>query len=153
MSELQVRTQMQACVRCGAPVSLQTALCERCNPLGLAQPASSQAHGTVFLGIGAAVLLLASLAGSSSQGIGPFTVDMSAPNSVPGGLAVAITVTNTGATAGSATCQVTTTEIGSAGLSEIISTPRIEPGATTTVDRQLKSFGSDPIPLTITCGS
>lgn len=153
MSEPQVRTQMQACVRCGAPVSLQTALCERCNPLGLAQPASSQAHGTVFLGIGAAVLLLASLAGSSSQGIGPFTVDMSAPNSVPGGLAVAITVTNTGATAGSATCQVTTTEIGSAGLSEIISTPRIEPGATTTVDRQLKSFGSDPIPLTITCGS
>jgi hypothetical protein len=152
MNEPQMRTQMQACVRCGAPVSLQTALCERCNPLGLAQPSASQAHGTVALGIGAAVLLLASLAGSSSRGIGPFTVDMSAPDSVPGGLAVAITVTNTGATAGSATCQVTTSEIGSAGLSEIISTPRIEPGATTTVDRQLKSFGSDPIPLTITCG-
>lgn len=152
MSEPQVRTQMQACVRCGAPVSLQTALCERCNPLGLAQPSASQAHGTVFLGIGAAVLLLASLAGSSSRGIGPFTVDMSSPNSVPGGLAVSITVTNTGATAGSATCQITTSEIGSAGLSEIISTPRIEPGATTTVDRQLKIFGSDPIPLTISCG-
>lgn len=152
MSEPQVRTQTQACVRCGAPVSLQTALCERCNPLGLAQPSASQAHGTVFLGIGAAVLLLASLAGSSSRGIGPFTVDMSAPDSVPGGLAVVITVTNTGATAGSATCQVTTSEIGSAGLSEIISTPRIEPGATTTVDRQLKIFGSDPIPLTISCG-
>ena len=57
MSETHDRTQMQACVRCGAPVSLQTALCERCNPLGLAQPAASQAHGTVFLGIGAAVLL------------------------------------------------------------------------------------------------
>jgi hypothetical protein len=153
MSEPQVRTQMQACVRCGAPVSLQTALCERCNPLGLAQPSASQAHGTVALGIGAAVLLLASLAGSSSRGIGPFTVDMSAPDSVPGGLAVAITVTNTGATAGSATCQVTTSEIGSAGLSEIVSTPRIEPGETTTVDRQLKSFGSDPIPLTISCGN
>ncbi len=152
MSEPQVRTQTQACVRCGAPVSLQTALCERCNPLGLAQPSASQAHGTVALGIGAAVLLLASLAGSSSRGIGPFTVDMSSPNSVPGGLAVSITVTNTGATAGSATCQITTSEIGSAGLSEIISTPRIEPGATTTVDRQLKIFGSDPIPLTISCG-
>ena len=134
MSETQVRNQMQACVRCGAPVSLQTALCERCNPLGLAQPAASQAHGTV------------------SRGIGPFTVAMSAADSVPGGLAVAITVTNTGATAGSATCQVTTSEIGSAGLSEIISTPRIEPGATATLDRQLKSFGSDPIPLEISCG-
>jgi hypothetical protein len=153
MSEPQVRTQMQACVRCGAPVSLQTALCERCNPLGLAQPSASQAHGTVFLGIGAAVLLLASLAGSASRGIGPFTVSMSAADSVPGGLAVEISVTNTGASAGSATCQITTSEIGSAGLSEIISTPRIEPGATTTIDRQLKSFGSDPIPLSISCGS
>jgi len=152
MSETQTRNQVQACVRCGAPVSLQTALCERCNPLGLAQPSASQAHGTVFLGIGAAVLLLASLAGSASRGIGPFTVAMGPADSVPGGLAVAITITNTGATAGSATCQVTTSEIGSAGLSEIISTPRIEPGATTTVDRQLKSFGSDPIPLAISCG-
>ena len=152
MSETQTRNQVQACVRCGAPVSLQTALCERCNPLGLAQPSASQAHGTVFLGIGAAVLLLASLAGSASRGIGPVTVAMSAADSVPGGLAVAITITNTGATAGSATCQVTTSEIGSAGLSEIISTPRIEPGATTTVDRQLKSFGSNPIPLAISCG-
>lgn len=153
MSEPAVRTQIQACVRCGSPVSLQTALCERCNPLGLAQPSASQAHGTVFLGIGAAVLLLASLAGSASRGIGPFTASMSAAQSVPGGLAVKISVTNTGDTAGSATCQVTTSEIGSAGLSEIISTPRIEPGATTTVDRELKSFGSEPIPLAISCGS
>ena len=153
MSETPERNQVQACVRCGAPVSLQTALCERCNPLGLAQPSASQTHGTVFLGIGAAVLLLASLAGSSSRGIGPFTATMSAGSSVPGGLAVAITVTNTGTTAGSATCQVTTSVIGSAGLSEIISTPRIEPGATTAVDRQLKSFGSDPIPLAISCGN
>ncbi|NBW31400.1 MAG: hypothetical protein EBR48_01915 [bacterium] len=153
MNEPQVRTQMQACVRCGAPVSLQTALCERCNPLGLAQPSASQAHGTVFLGIGAAVLLLASLAGSSSRGIGPFTASMSAAESVPGGLAVEISITNTGATAGSATCQITTSKIGSAGLSEIISTPRIEPGATTTVDRELKTFGSEPIPLAISCGN
>jgi len=153
MNEPQVRTQMHACVRCGAPVSLQTALCERCNPLGLAQPSASQAHGTVFLGIGAAVLLLASLAGSSSRGIGPFTASMSAAESVPGGLAVEISITNTGATAGSATCQITTSKIGSAGLSEIISTPRIEPGATTTVDRELKTFGSEPIPLAISCGN
>ena len=64
----------QPCVRCGAPVSLQTALCERCNPLGLTQPSASQTHGTVFLGIGAAVLILASLAASSVKGIGPFDV-------------------------------------------------------------------------------
>ncbi len=152
MNNAPLRDQVQPCVRCGAPVSLQTALCERCNPLGLAQPSASQSHGTVFLGIGAAVLLLAALAGSSSRGIGPFTSAMSAGSSVPGGLAVTITVTNTGTTAGSATCQVTTSVIGRAGLSEIVSTSRLEPGATITVDRQLKNFGSDPIPLAISCG-
>lgn len=146
------RTQVQACVRCGAPVSLQTALCERCNPLGLAQPSASQAHGTVFLGIGAAVLLLASLAGSTSRGVGPFAATMSDASSVPGGLSVTITVTNTGTSAGSATCQVTTSRIGSAGLSEIVTTPRIDAGATTSVDRTLRSFGSEPIPLSINCG-
>lgn len=152
MSDSIERNQAQACVRCGAPVSLQTALCERCNPLGLAQPSASQAHGTVFLGIGAAVLLLASLAGSSSRGVGPFVAAMTDAVAAPGGLSVTITVTNTGTSAGSATCQVTTSAIGSAGLSEIVSTPRIEPGATTSVDRQLRNFGSDPIPLSITCG-
>lgn len=147
------RSQEQECVRCGAPVSLQTALCERCNPLGLAQPSASQTHGTVILGIGAAVLLLAALAGSASRGIGPFDVTMSTPNAVSGGLAVIVTITNTGVAAGSATCQVTTSEVGSAGLYEIISTPRIEPGASITVERELKGFGSDPIPLTIGCGN
>lgn len=152
MSTPSDRNQVQACVRCGAPVSLQIALCERCNPLGLAQPSASQTHGTVFLGIGAAVLLLAALAGSASRGIGPFEATMSSPASVPGGLTVNITVANKGVTAGSATCQVTTSEIGSAGLSEIITTPRIEPGASVMVERQLSAFGSEPIPLAINCG-
>ena len=52
-------TASQPCVRCGAPVPLDVALCDTCNPLGLAQPSASQAHGTVVLGIGAAALLLA----------------------------------------------------------------------------------------------
>ena len=39
------------CVRCGAPVPIADGMCERCNPLGLKQPAASQAHGTVVLGI------------------------------------------------------------------------------------------------------
>ena len=146
------KIQTQPCVRCGAPVSLQVALCERCNPLGLAQPSSSQAHGTVFLGIGAAVLLLASLAGSSAKGVGPFTAKISEPVSVPGGLAVEIIVENTGSGAGSAACSVSTTKIGSAGLTEIVTTERIEPGTSVAIVRELKAFGAEPLPLTINCG-
>ncbi|MEI6271219.1 MAG: hypothetical protein WCP38_02515 [Chloroflexota bacterium] len=142
----------QPCVRCGAAVSLQTALCERCNPLGLAQPSASQAHGTVFLGIGLALLILASLAASSVKGIGPFEVQMSQAASVPGGLSVGISVKNAGSGAGSATCRVTTTKLGSAGIQEIVTTERIQPGATVTVQRELRAFGVDPIPLLINCG-
>ena len=147
------KAQTQPCVRCGAPVSLQEALCERCNPLGLAQPSSSQAHGTVFLGIGIAVLLLASLAGSSAKGVGPFTAQISAPVSIPGGLSVEISVENTGSGAGSAACSVSTTKIGSAGLTEIITTERIEPGASVEITRELQAFGAEPLPLLINCGS
>lgn len=150
---MEERPQTQPCVRCGSPVSLQEALCERCNPLGLAQPSSSQAHGTVFLGIGAAVLLLASLAGGSAKGVGPFTAQIGAPVSIPGGLSVEISVENTGSGAGSAACSVSTTKIGSAGLTEIVTTQRIDPGASVVITRELKAFGAEPIPLRIDCGS
>jgi len=147
------KSQTQPCVRCGAPVSLQEALCERCNPLGLAQPSASQAHGTVFLGIGVAVLLLASLAGGSAKGVGPFTAQISAPISVPDGLSVEIIVENTGSGAGSAACSVSTTKIGSAGLTEMVTTKRIDPGSSVVITRELKAFGAEPIPLQIDCGS
>ena len=142
----------QACVRCGAPVTLNVALCETCNPLGLAQPSASQAHGTVFLGIGAAVLILAALAGASSKGVGPFTASLSSGISTPGGLAVTLTVMNTGTGPGSATCSVTTTKLGSAGIIEILNTPRIDAGASISVDRVVKSFGTTPLPLVVQCG-
>jgi hypothetical protein len=48
-----------ACVRCGRPVALSLGMCDRCNPLGLADPAASQVHGTVFLAIGVGIAALA----------------------------------------------------------------------------------------------
>lgn len=147
------RSELQGCVRCGAPVDLQTALCERCNPLGLAQPSPSQTHGTVFLGIGAAALLLAALAGAASKGVGPFNGSVGDATSVPGGLAVEVTVENTGEGAGSATCQVTTPALGKAGLAEIVTTPRIAGGESITVSTELKAFGAEPLPLRISCGN
>ena len=52
------------CARCGAPVALDVGLCERCNPLGLKDSASSQVHGTVFLAVGLAIAVPTALATS-----------------------------------------------------------------------------------------
>src|SRR6476661_3271439 len=49
------------CARCGAPVPLDVGLCERCNPLGLKDSASSQVHGTVILMVIVAIVGLAVL--------------------------------------------------------------------------------------------
>ncbi|HEX5826618.1 MAG TPA: hypothetical protein VFY23_03800, partial [Candidatus Limnocylindrales bacterium] len=50
---------LHGCVRCGARIPVSQAMCEHCNPLGLKEPAASQAHGTVFVGIAVAVVLMA----------------------------------------------------------------------------------------------
>ena len=60
------------CVRCGAEISVADALCRACNPAGLKQPAASQAHGTVFLGIALAVIAMAVVATFLVGGVGPF---------------------------------------------------------------------------------
>ena len=48
----QVSGPTHGCVRCGAPIPIDDGMCERCNPLGLKQPAPSQAHGTVVIAVG-----------------------------------------------------------------------------------------------------
>ena len=77
----------QGCVRCGATVPLGTSMCENCNPLGLKQPAPSQAHGTVFLGVVVAVVGLAILGRLALNGIGPFQGQVGNIVAVPPGLA------------------------------------------------------------------
>jgi hypothetical protein len=88
------------CVRCGRRVPVSVALCEACNPLGLSQPAASQAHGTVFLAIGLAVIGLALLGRLALAGVGPFEGSVVAVEPAPGGLAVTLSVTNEGSRAG-----------------------------------------------------
>ena len=82
-----------------------------------------------------------------------FSATISDGRSVPGGLAVEISVENTGVGAGSATCQVSTPALGKAGLREIVNTPRIKGGARVSVQAELKAFGVEPIPLNVDCGN
>src|SRR5436190_14553963 len=84
------------CVRCGAPVALDVAMCDRCNPLGLKQPAASQAHGTVFLGIAAAVVGLALLGRMAIAGVGPFSGRVVSVLPDPPNLVVTLSATSQG---------------------------------------------------------
>ena len=75
---------------------LDVGLCERCNPLGLRDVSSSQAHGTVFLGIGVAVVALMLGALFAVRGIGPFQAQVVAFQPDGDGFRVSLAVKNEG---------------------------------------------------------
>jgi hypothetical protein len=140
------------CARCGAPVPLDVGLCERCNPLGLKDSASSQVHGTVLLAVGVAVLGLAVAARIAVSGIGPFQAAVT--NMQPGSSATSVVatmdVTNHGTAAGSATCRLTDPADRGVIHSEVVYTPRISPGQTITLVHETP-FGSVDRPFDVEC--
>jgi hypothetical protein len=133
-------------------VPLDVGLCERCNPLGLKDAASSQVHGTVVLGVGIAVLALAVFARVAVSGIGPFAAEVTAmkAGSTPTSVVATLDVTNQGSAAGSATCRLTDPADRGAVDAEVVYTPRIEPGKTITIDHETP-FGSVDQPLDVQC--
>ena len=140
------------CVRCGAPVPLSVAMCERCNPLGLKQPASSQAHGTVFLGIGLAVIALAILGRVALAGVGPFSATIGGVVSDPPNLQVTLTVTNEGTKSGATTCRVFDPTVSGIGPeSDFIQSPQIGAGATVSFSKEITTLGARVRPLGVDC--
>ena len=126
-------------------------LCERCNPLGLQQPAASQVHGTVFVALIAAIVVLAVLGRASVAGIGPFQGEVRQVLPVEAGLAVTLAVHNDGSKRGVSTCRLTATANRGVGASVVVQSPEIEPGQllefTTTTDQ----FGRQATPLSVEC--
>lgn len=142
------------CVRCGRPVPLSVAMCDRCNPLGLADPAATQAHGTVFLAIGAAVVLLALVARFMLSGIGPFQATVAGVTADGNGLSITLTVTNQGARAGTATCRVHDDAALTTDTSAFFLSPQIDPGASATFTRQTTALGGQPLAsLVVDCAT
>ncbi len=137
------------CVRCGAPVGPGIGLCERCNPLGLRDTASSQVHGSVFIAIAVAVIGLAVFARLAFAGVGPFESSIDAVEPAAGGLAVTMTVRNDGEAAGQTTCRVA--DEGRSGGAEVLLIPRLEPGESRTFQRTLTQLGTTVRPLVIEC--
>jgi hypothetical protein len=145
--------QTHPCVRCGRAVSLDESLCEFCNPLGLSQPATSQAHGTVFIAIVGAVVLLAVAGRLALSGVGPFHGQVANVTPSGTGLAVALTVRNDGSKEGSTTCRVTEASRGGTGPAAVLLTPHVAPGQTLTFSTTVEQFGSTVVPLAVECRS
>lgn len=139
------------CARCGAPVGPTIGLCERCNPLGLRDSASSQVHGTVFIAIVVAVIGLALLARLSIAGIGPFPAAIGSVATAGTGLAISLTVTNEGTATGQTTCRVIDRADRGISRSSFILSPPIEPGQTITFSAVVTEFGFEPRDLAATC--
>ena len=139
------------CVRCGQPTAIDRGLCEECNPLGLRDAASSQVHGTVFLGVLLAVVVLAVLGRLALSGVGPFSAEIGGVEPAADGLTVTFEVTNTGTSAGQTTCRVTDASPRSTGAAAIVQSPRIEPGETRSFTRELTEFGSEARELAVEC--
>lgn len=142
------------CVRCGAPIPLSDGMCEQCNPLGLKGPSASQAHATVFAGIGIAVIGMAIVAHFLVSGVGPFNGSVSEVATDPGGLRVTISVTNTGSQAGSTTCRIDDPSLPGIGPDAVfVQSPIVQPGATVQFDAVVSSLGTEPKALTTDCGA
>jgi hypothetical protein len=140
------------CARCGAPVALDVGLCERCNPLGLRDSASSQVHGTVFLAIIVGFIGLALAARLAVSGVGPFTAGVVDVRSAAGVLTASIRVTNEGTSSGSSTCRISDPALSGSGQATLVLTPTIGPKETITFDTRL-DFGGEVRPLEIECSA
>lgn len=143
-----------ACVRCGRPIALSLGMCDRCNPLGLADPAASQVHGTAILAVGIAIVVLALIARFALTGIGPFQGTVSGVVPTAAGLQVTLTVTNQGSRAGSSTCRIHDDDAVAQDAAAYFLSPQIEPGATVTFSRETAAFGTGPVArLAVTCSA
>jgi predicted nucleic acid-binding Zn ribbon protein len=141
------------CVRCGRRIPLDQAMCEFCNPLGLSQPATSQAHGTVFLAIAAGVVALAVIGRLALAGVGPFHASVANVAPTADGLAVTLTVRNDGTSEGSSTCRLTEASRNGTGPSAIVLTPHVKPGQSLTFTSIVSTLGTTVVPLAVECRS
>lgn len=128
-------------------------MCDRCNPLGLRQPAASQAHGIAIAAMTAAVIMLAVVARVATVGIGPFRSEVTGVTATGAGLRVAISITNDGSTASSTSCRVAPAdEVGIGPQAAFVQSPSVAAGQTVTFQATVTTLGTEARPLAISCG-
>ena len=123
-----------------------------CNPAGLKQPAASQAHGTVLLGVGLAVVGMAAAATFLMGGVGPFSAVVRGAVADASGIDVTLEVTNEGSRAGRASCRVwDPTYMGNPPLETYIRTPEVAPGAAFVFEQRVTGLGTAERPFAVAC--
>jgi hypothetical protein len=132
-------------------VPIDIALCERCNPLGLPQPASTQAHGTILLAIVISVIVLAVLGKFALSGIGPFSATVARVEPIHDGLAITLSVTNEGGNAGATTCRVYDASEPGGTASVYMQSPQIGGGETVSFSQETTALGGTVRPLGVEC--
>lgn len=142
-----------ACVRCGAAVPLDVGLCEDCNPLGLRDASATQVHGIAFIGVTLAIVALALIARLAISGVGPFTPELTGLATDGDALAVTLTITNKGRSAGQTTCRLTDPLDRSGGGAGFVLSPQIEPGGTLTFTKRVTGLGSTVRDLAVECST
>ena len=145
-------TLTHGCVRCGAPIPLADALCAACNPAGLEQPAASQAHGTVFAGIGVAVVAMLVGATIFVGGVGPFDGRLNGAAPADGGILLTLAVANGGRRDGQATCRVwDPSYLGNPPVETYVRTPSIPAGGTLTFSQRVVDLGTEARTFAVDC--
>ena len=141
------------CARCGAPVPLDVGLCERCNPLGLRDASSSQVHGIAIAGVILFVVLLAIAGRFVLAGIGPFEGSVTGVAPDGSGLAITLSVTNHGTSAGQTTCRVTDPADRTGNLGAFLLSPSVDGGKTVVFTGRTTALGPTVRPLTVECSA
>jgi hypothetical protein len=125
------------CVRCGRVTPPGVSLCDVDNPGRIGAPSATQVHGTILAGVIAGAIGFLLLARFAVGAGGPFTATITGRASLDGaGAEVAITVVNTGESAGAATCRITRDGVPRPG-DLAFRTDRILPGGSAVITRRL----------------
>ncbi len=145
--------QTHGCARCGAPVAIDVGLCERCNPLGLRDSASSQVHGLAIGGVALFVVVLAVVARLALAGIGPFEATVNNVAWDAAGVDVTLVVTNAGRSAGQTTCRVFDPADRTGNRGALMLSPQIPPGESVEFTQRITTLGGQVVPLRAECKS
>ena len=115
--------------------------------------ASTQVHGVAFVGVVIAVVALALVGRMLIAGVGPFSSHVEEIAASADGLAVTLTVTNQGRTAGHTTCRLTD-PLDRSGLGAgFVLSPEIQPGQTRTFTKHVAGLGSTVRDLDVECSA
>jgi hypothetical protein len=84
------------------------------------------------------------------SGIGPFPAEVVAVRPAGEGLAVSLTITNSGTRQGSTTCRISDPSV-PGGKAAFVVSPRIDPGTTISFDASVTELGSTARLLAVVC--